>query len=76
MMKKVLKMNHQPLDPIQLVGRMPNVINIIINDNKNHNYHCHDIFPSHSFVDMTWVSVIIITNNYYFIITIIINHSS
>ena len=37
MMKKVLKMNHQPLDPIQLVGRMPNVINIIINDNKINN---------------------------------------
>ena len=76
MRKKVLKMNHQPLDPIQLVGRMPNVINIIINDNKNHHYYCHDIFLSHSFVDMAWVSVIIITNNYYFIITIIINHSS
>ena len=43
---KVLKMNRQPLDLIQLVGRMPDIINIIINDNKNCHNNCHDIFLS------------------------------
>ena len=46
MKMKVLKMNRQPLDLIQLVGRMPDIINIIINDNKNRHNNCHDIFPS------------------------------
>ena len=64
--KKVLKMNHQPLVPIQQVGRMSDIMNIIITKKIIifFNYYCHDIFLRLCSVDMTWVSVVI-TNNYY-----------
>ena len=60
--KKVLKMNHQPLVPIQQVGRMSDIINIIITKKIIifFNYYCHDIFLRLCSVDMTWVSVILL----------------